>query len=316
MTKRFAVVMDPIEHIKTHKDTTFALLLAAQARGFDIFYMEQKDLNVQDGKPVAQVKQIKVKDDPSDWFEVVATTQAPLTSFDIIFMRKDPPFDMQYIYTTYMLELAENAGVFVANKPQSLRDANEKFVTTWFADCCPPTLISCDHDALIAFHEQHGDVVFKPLEGMGGASVYRLKPGDPNLTVILDQLTQGERRYIMGQTYIPEITEGDKRVHIIDGEVFPYGLRRVPKKGEWRGNLAAGASGEAFKIGKQEQQIGERVGPVLRDHGIVFAGIDIIGNYLTEINVTSPTCIREVDAAFNTNIADDILAAIEKGTVV
>jgi glutathione synthase len=304
--------MDPIGSIKTHKDSSFAMLLAAQARGWQLYYMEQQDLSLHDGVCQARIRELQVADDPDNWHRFGDTRQIELHQLDAVLMRKDPPFDMEYIYTTYLLETAETRGCLVVNRPQSLRDANEKLFTVLFPQCTPATLVSRRADELRTFYREHRDIILKPLGGMGGASVFRVAPDDPNLGVIIETLTDHGSRYTMAQRFIPEITQGDKRILMIDGEPVPYALARIPAKGETRGNLAAGGRGEGIPLSERDRWIAAQVGPELRARGILFAGLDVIGDYLTEINVTSPTCIRELDAQFGLDIAGDLMEAIAK----
>ncbi len=301
------VVMDPIGTIKIYKDSTFAMLLAAQARGWSLHYMEQQDLSLRDGACLARVRALSVEDNPDGWYRLGEPREIPLHRLDAVLMRKDPPFDMEYIYTTYLLETAETAGCRVVNRPQSLRDANEKLFTSLFPQCTPPTLVTRRGEALRAFHREHGDIILKPLGGMGGASVFRVPPRDPNLGVIIETLTQHGTAYTMAQRFIPEIVHGDKRILMIDGEPVPYALARIPAEGETRGNLAAGGRGVGVPLSERDRWIAAQVGPELRARGILFAGLDVIGDYLTEINVTSPTCIRELDAQFGLDIAGDLM---------
>jgi glutathione synthase len=312
MTLKLGVVMDPIESIHPKKDSTLAMLLAAQARGWQLFYMQQKDLVLRDGKVFANMRPVEVRDDLHSWHTLSEPHFAPLTELDVVLMRKDPPFDMQYIHTTYLLELAEAAGVLVVNRPQSLRDANEKLYTAWFPQCTPPTLVSRDMTQLRAFLHEHGDVIVKPLEGMGGISVFRLTLNDPNISVVFETLTSNGLHYIMAQRYIPEISAGDKRILLIDGKPIPYALARIPAAGETRGNLAAGGRGEGVPLSERDYWICEQVGPTLKKKGLVFVGLDVIGDYLTEINVTSPTCIRELDRQFNLDIAGELMECISR----
>lgn len=310
---RLAVIMDPIESIKIVKDSTFAMLLAAQQRGWEILYLQQKDLFLRDGVVHARWQQIKVKDDPSGWVEFGESATGPVHSHaDVLLMRKDPPFDMEYIYTTYLLELAERAGLLVVNRPSSVRDANEKLFTAWFPQCCTPTLVSRNIDDIRQFIQELGDVIVKPLDMMGGASIFRLRPDDANLSVILENITRFGRQTIMAQQFIPEIVDGDKRILLVDGKPAPYALARIPKKGETRGNLAAGGRGEGVALSERDYWICEQVGESLRERGLIFVGLDVIGDYLTEINVTSPTCIRELDAQYGLDIAGDLMTAIEQ----
>jgi len=308
---RIGVVMDPISEIKTYKDSTFAMLLQANARDWPIYYMQQKDLCIRDGRTWAKWQQIEVIDNNDNWFSVIDSGESPLDELlDALLMRKDPPFDMEYIYTTYMLELAENRGVLMVNKPQSLRDANEKLFTSVFPQCCVPSLISCSILDIREFVEEYQDVIVKPLDMMGGASIFRLQPTDQNLSVILENITRFGTQTVMVQRFIPEIAGGDKRILLVDGVPAPYALARIPKTGETRGNIAAGGRGEGVALSERDKWICEQVGPVLREKGLIFVGLDVIGDYLTEVNVTSPTCIRELDAEFGLNIAGDLMDAI------
>ena len=304
--------MDPIASINIKKDSTFAMLLAAQARGWEISYMEQGDLWLRDGQAFARMRTLQVQDHAQSWFEFTGEQHAPLTQLDAILMRKDPPFDMEYIYTTYLLERAELAGVLVVNKPQALRDANEKLFTAWFPQCTPPTLVTRRAEQLHAFLDEHHDIILKPLEGMGGASVFRLRRGDPNINVVIETLTMRGARFTMAQRFIAEVSKGDKRILMVDGEPIPYALARIPAPGETRANLAAGGHGVGAALTERERWICQQVGPVLRAKGLLFVGLDVIGGYLTEINVTSPTCIRELDALYGLNISALLLDAVEK----
>ncbi len=310
MTIKLGVVMDPIGSINPKKDSSLAMLLAAQKRGWELYYMEQADLFLRDGKAQGHVRKVTVRDDLNDWHTLDDVQQMALEELDTILMRKDPPFDMQFIHTTYLLELAEAAGVLVVNKPQSLRDANEKLYTAWFPQCCPPTLVSSDMGQLKSFMQEHGDIIIKPLEGMGGMSIFRLKEGDPNVSVALETLTNQGSQYIMAQRYIPEIIAGDKRILMVNGEPMPYALARIPAQGETRGNLAAGGRGEGRPLTERDRWIASQVGPTLVKKGLYFVGLDVIGDYLTEINVTSPTCIRELDAQFDLDIAGELMDCI------
>jgi glutathione synthase len=312
MTKKLGVVMDPIGSINYKKDSTLAMLLEAARRGWTIYYFEQKDLFLRDGLAFGKSKLLNVFADNDHWFEFGTEQETPLSSLNLILMRKDPPFDREYIYTTYILEQAERLGTLVANKSQSLRDANEKLFTAWFPACCPPTLVTRSHALLREFFHEHKDIICKPLDGMGGTSIFHLQPGDPNASVVFETLTARETQYMMAQRFIPEITLGDKRILLIDGEPVPFALARVPGKGEWRGNLAAGARGIAQPLTVRDRWICEQVGPVLRQKGLYFVGIDVIGDFLTEINVTSPTCIRELDEQCNLNISGTLFDCLEK----
>ncbi|HET8710708.1 MAG TPA: glutathione synthase [Spongiibacteraceae bacterium] len=310
MTVSLGVVMDPIATINYKKDTTLALLWAAQDRGWRLFYMEQNDLVLQDGEPRARMRPLRVHRDPQHWFDLGEEQFGLLADLDVVLMRKDPPFDNEYIYSTYILEAAEKLGVLIVNQPQSLRDCNEKMFATQFPQCCPPLLVSRDQALLKEFHQVHGDVVFKPLEGMGGSSIFRVRADDPNLNVILETLTHHGRSTIMAQKYIPAIVDGDKRILMVDGEPIPYCLARVPMAGESRGNLAAGGTGRPQPLSERDRWIAAQVGPVLREKGLLFVGLDVIGDFLTEINVTSPTCVREIDAHYKTDIASTLMECI------
>jgi glutathione synthase len=310
MTIKLGVVMDPIADINYKKDTTLAMLWAAQARDWQLFYMEQKDLYLRDGEARASMSRLTVFHDPEAWYDMKAAEDLPLSELDAVLMRKDPPFDNEYIYSTYILEDAERKGTLIVNRCQGLRDSNEKVFATQFPQCCPPVLVSRDMARLRAFHEEHRDVIFKPLDGMGGTAIFRAKEDDPNVSVILETLTEYGQQTIMAQRYIPEIVDGDKRILMINGDVVPYCLARVPLAGELRGNLAAGGTGRAQPLTDRDRWIAEQVAPFLRERGILFAGLDVIGEYLTEINVTSPTCIREIDAGYDLDIAGDLMDCI------
>ncbi|MEJ2609092.1 MAG: glutathione synthase [Candidatus Thiodiazotropha sp.] len=310
MTVQIGVVMDPIESIKIDKDSTFAMLLAAQARDWSIHYMQQQDLSLRNGECWAETRQLQVHDDISGWYQFGEHQRIPLHHLDVILMRKDPPFDMEYIYTTYLLQLAESQGCLVVNRPSSLRDANEKLFTALFPQCTPPTLVTRKAAEIRDFYLQHDDIILKPLGGMGGTSIFRIPPQDPNLTVIIETLTLHGKQYTMAQRFIPEITSGDKRILMIDGEPIPFALARIPAEGETRGNLAAGGRGEGRPLSERDLWIAQQVGPELKSRGIYFAGLDVIGDYLTEINVTSPTCIRELDNQYNLDIAGDLMDTI------
>lgn len=312
MSVRLGIVMDPIASIAYKKDSSLAMLLAAQARGWSLFYMEQRDLYQGEGKARARMRPLKVFADPTRWFELGEEQDSLLSDLDVILMRKDPPFDMEFVYSTYLLEQAEAEGVLVVNRPQSLRDCNEKLFATLFPQCTPPTLVSRRADIIREFAAKHGDVILKPLDGMGGTSIFRHRAGDPNLSVILETLTVLGAQQIMAQAYLPAIKDGDKRILMIDGEPVDYCLARIPASGETRGNLAAGGRGEARPLSERDRWIAAQVGPTLREKGLLFVGLDVIGDYLTEINVTSPTCIREIDTAYNTNIGGQLMDAIDR----
>ena len=310
--RRIGVVMDPIESIKPAKDSTLAMLLEAQARNWEIHYMGQADLWVRDGHLCARTRSLVVRDDPDDWYEIGDARDQALGELNAILMRKDPPFDMEYVYTTYLLGRAEEAGCLVVNRTASLRDVSEKAYTMWFPDCCPPTLITRSMAEMSAFLDELGSIVVKPLDGMGGRSIFVVHKGDPNGNVIFETITDSGTRFAMAQRYVPEISEGgDKRILLIDGEPYPHALARIPPAGDNRGNLAVGAKAEGRELTDRDRWICDRVGPVLKDKGIIFAGLDVIGDYLTEINVTSPTGIRELERFFGDNIAGLLFDAIE-----
>ena len=304
--------MDPIGSIKIAKDSSFAMLLAAQRRGWRIDYMTLGDLSLRGERVWGAMRSLEVRDDPAGWYRVTAERTRPLEELDLVLMRKDPPFDMEYVYATYLLEQAQAAGTLVVNHPRALRDANEKLFALRFPHCCPPALVTRTRADLRAFLEGQGDIILKPLGGMGGHSVFRVDRRDPNFTVIAETITAGETRYCMAQRFIPEIAAGDKRILVVDGEPVPYALARIPAAGETRGNLAAGGRGEGRPLGDRDRWIAEQVGPELVRRGIYFAGLDVIGDYLTEINITSPTCIRELDAAYGLDIAGDLLDRLEE----
>ncbi len=312
MTVKLGVVMDPIGSINPKKDSTLAMLLAAQRRGWTLHYMELGDLLLRDGKPLAWMRELNVQDDLADWYRFGAHGLQPLAELDVILMRKDPPVDNEYFYATHMLELAEAAGVLVANKPQSLRDANEKLYTAWFPQCTPPTLVARSAAEIRGFLNEQQDIILKPLHGMGGHSIFRLHGGDHNINVVIETLTHLGSHYVMAQRFLPEIRDGDKRILLIDGEPVPYALARVPAPGETRGNLAAGGSGAGVALTTRDRWICEQVAPTLRHNGLLFVGLDVIGDYLTEINVTSPTCIRELDSLYGLDIAGQFMACLER----
>jgi glutathione synthase len=308
------IVMDPIHKINIKKDSTFAMLLEAERRSWKIQYMEQQDLCLKNGVVLARMRELHVQDNPDHWFDLQEATLQPLQSLDAILMRVDPPVDMDYIYTTQLLEHAEAAGVLVVNSPQSLRDVNEKLFTAWFPQCCPDTVVTSDANIIRDFFNEHTDIICKPLHGMGGAGIFRVQKGELNLNVIIETLTQNGTRLMMAQRFIPEITQGDKRILMINGDPVPYALARVPAPGETRGNLAAGGNGIGVPLSDRDRWICEQVGSVLKQKGLVFVGLDVIGDYLTEINVTSPTCIRELDALYDLNIGGQLLDVIVGAT--
>ena len=311
MSLKIAILMDPIHHINIVKDSSFAMLLEAQARGHQLFYLEQADLYLRENQPLADAADIQVSDDQTSWFRLGLAKPRRVEDFDVILMRKDPPFDMEFVYTTYLLQLAADQGVLVVNNPQMLRDANEKLYTAWFPQCCTESLVSHKAEHFRAFLRSHGDIILKPLDGMGGSSIFRVQENDPNIGVIIETLTAYGTRTAMAQKFIPEISVGDKRILMVDGEPVPYCLARIPAEGETRGNLAAGGRGQARPLSERDRWIANQVGPTLREKGLLFVGLDVIGDYLTEINVTSPTCIREIDKAYDTNIAGLLFDALE-----
>ncbi len=312
MSKRkLGIIMDPIESIKPWKDSSFAMMLEGQSRSWDIYYMQINDIYMDSSASHARYRTIKLTDNNHHWYDVIDSGHCRLDSLDIIIMRKDPPFDLEYIYCTYLLQQAEEAGVMVVNKPASLRDCNEKLFTRYFPQCCVETRVSRSTDLLIDFITQHQDCIVKPLDGMGGQSIFRVKSGDSNTNVILETVTRQGSSQTMVQRYIPEISEGDKRILLIDGVPVPYALARLPAAGENRGNIAAGASTRGQPLSERDRWLCDQVGTDLRKRGLLFVGIDVIGDYITEINVTSPTCIRELDSEFNLNISADLFNCLE-----
>lgn len=311
-TIRLGVVMDPIGSIKVAKDSTLAMLLEAQRRGWQLEYLQLDDLSLQDGRAFGQMRSLNIHTDANNWFSLGEPRRQALAELDVILMRKDPPFDMEYIYSTYLLEAAEAEGVLIVNRPASIRNANEKLFAARFPDCMPPSLVARSAKELLRFLHEQGDIILKPLGEMGGASIFRVRVDDPNTNVIIETLTDNGGRYIMAQRFVPEISAGDKRILLIDGEPVPYALARIPAKGETRGNLAAGGRGEGVALSDRDLEICAKVGPACRDLGLIFVGIDVIGDYLTEINSTSPTCIRELDSLYNLNISAQLMDVIEK----
>ncbi|GJM08420.1 MAG: glutathione synthetase [Lysobacteraceae bacterium] len=311
-TLNIAVIMDPISAIKIAKDSTFAMLLEAQRRGHRLWYAERGDLSLKEGRAHAHLRAVAVQDNPEHWYDFGESGDQPLASMQVVLMRKDPPFDMQYIYDTYLLEQAEREGCLIVNKPQALRDANEKLFTAFFPDLTPPTAVSRDQSVLRSFVEDRGEAILKPLDGMGGTSIFKTSSQDPNLNVILETLTENGQTPAMAQAFIPEISAGDKRILLIEGEPVPYALARIPTGKDFRGNLAKGGRGEGVALSERDYQICQAVAPELIKRGMMFVGLDVIGDYLTEVNVTSPTCIRELDALYDLNIAGQLFDAIEK----
>jgi len=308
---KLGIVMDPIAGIKQVKDTSLAMLLAAQEREWEIHYMEIGDLFLDNAEACASMRKLRVMDNPEKWYEFGDGGMGKLAMLDVILMRKDPPVNMDYIFATQILEIAYRQGVLVVNKPEALRDFNEKLFVHLFPDCIAPTLVSKDAAQINEFLSTHEDIILKPLDRMGGAMVFRVKPGDTNRTVIIETLTEYGQKFAIAQKYIPEISEGDKRILLIDGEPGPHALARVPLAGESRGNLAAGGTGKGMELSRRDREICEKIAPVLKEEGILFAGIDVIGDYLTEINITSPTCIRELDRIYDIDIAGDLMQAIQ-----
>ncbi|MCX7556541.1 glutathione synthase [Xanthomonadaceae bacterium JHOS43] len=311
MALNVIVVMDPIGSIKIAKDTSFALLLEAQRRGHHVHVAGIADMGVRDGAARISATPVTVRDDVRDWFSADAPRMRPMREFDLAFMRTDPPVDAAYIHATQILGMAQREGTMVVNDPQGLRDMNEKLAALLFPQCCPPTLVSGDATTLKAFVAEHGECVLKPLDGMGGRSIFRARAGEANLNVILETLTDGGRNFAMAQKYLPEIVDGDKRILLIDGEPVPYCLARIPQGDEFRGNLAAGGRGEGRPLSERDRWIAAQVGPELKRRGMRLVGLDVIGDWLTEVNVTSPTCMRELDAQFGLNIAGDLFDRIE-----
>ena len=305
------VVMDPIGSIKIAKDSTFAMLLEAQRRGHRLHYVLPGGLAVRDGRAFATVAPLKVADDTAGWFELGDASQLALGAGHVVLMRRDPPVDDQYVHDTQILGIAQRAGALVVNDPQGLLDYNEKLAALLFPQCSPPTLVSRDSAELNRFVAEHGDAVLKTLDGMGGRSIFRARAGDPNLNVILETLTQGGGHLAMAQRFLPEIVDGDKRILLVDGVPVDYCLARIPQGDEFRGNLAAGGRGEGRPLTERDRWIAAQVGPEMKARGMIFVGLDVIGGHLTEVNVTSPTCIRELDAQFGLNIAGLLFDAIE-----
>ncbi len=311
-TIKLGVVMDPITSVKVHKDSTMAMLLEAQKRGYELYYIEMKDLYLDQGRCYANSCKLKVFDNSEKWYQLAEPQTITLSELDVVLMRKDPPFDTEYIYATYMLERAEIEGTLIVNKPQSLRDCNEKLFTAWFPELTPRTLVTRNAGQIRDFHQQLKDIIIKPLDGMGGSSIFRIKEDDANVGVIIETLTEHGNIYAMVQEYMPAIKDGDKRILIVNGEPMPYCLARIPAKGETRGNLAAGGKGVARPLSPSDRMIAETIAPELKKRGLFFVGLDVIGDKVTEINVTSPTCIREIEAAYPINISGKLMDAIEE----
>ncbi len=312
MSLKIAFIMDPITHVNPVKDSTIAMVEAAQNRGWQSYYVPMQGLYFADGKVMVQAYGLQLCLDQSPWYKISPLPALPLADFNVAMMRKDPPFDMNYIYATYLLELSEAEGVVVINRPQSIRDANEKLFTLQFPQCTTPVSVTSQATEIKHFLQKHGDIILKPLDGMGGTSIFRVTQSDPNINVIIETLTQFGTIPIMAQKFIPDISQGDKRILMIDGQAVPFALARIPTKGETRGNLAAGGTGKVQVLTEKDRWIADQVGPTLKAKGLIFVGLDVIGDYLTEINVTSPTCIREITAESKVPIADQLMDVIQK----
>lgn len=312
MSIKLGIVMDPIESINIKKDTTFAMMLEAQKRGYDIYYMQIGDLYIDSGEPRAAVTKISVKEDTNDFYRVIESEDICLADLNVLLMRKDPPVDAQFIYATHMFSLAQDMGTLVVNNPQALRDFNEKLFTSWYSDYIPATMVTSKKAQIKAFHNKHKDIIVKPLDGMGGTSIFRVKEDANNLGVISEIITANESVHAMVQAYMPEIKLGDKRILLVDGEVIPYCLARLPSGTETRGNLAAGGKGEPQEVSSQDMTVARAIAKDMPARGILFVGLDMIGNKVTEINITSPTCVREIEGAYSINICAKLFDAIEK----
>ncbi|MCH8502420.1 MAG: glutathione synthase [Aliidiomarina sp.] len=307
---RVAIVMDPIASITTYKDTSFRIALEAQARGYELLYLELADMFIEQGTAKARVRPLQVWDRSDNYYQLGADEIVNMGDLDVIFMRKDPPFDIEFVYATHILDLAARDGALVVNRPQSLRDCSEKLFTAWFPDLIPATLVSRSAKQIREFHQQHKDIIVKPLDGMGGASIFRVDEQGSNLGVIIETLTNHGKRFAMVQEYLPAIKDGDKRILIINGEPVPYSLARIPSAGETRGNLAAGGSGRPQPLSNSDLALANKIGPVLKEKGLYLVGLDVIGDRITEINVTSPTCMREIENAYQINIAGQLFDAV------
>ena len=309
---KLGIVMDPISDINIKKDTSFAMMLEAQARGYEIHYMEMADLYINNGQPRAMTKTVTVINEPAKWYEFTSEQDIVLSELDALLMRKDPPFDSEFLFATQIFELAEQAGTLVVNKAQALRDYNEKLFTSWFPELIPDTLVTSNTDLIKAFHAKHGTIICKPLDGMGGTSIFKVKEDGNNLGVIIETLTELGSRYAMFQAFMPEIEDGDKRILIVDGEVIPYCLARLPAKNETRGNLAAGGTGRPQPLSESDFAIANKIAKEMPEKGLLFVGLDVIGDKVTEINITSPTCVQEIQNAYDINICAKLFDAIEK----
>jgi glutathione synthase len=309
---KFAFLADPLSHFKTYKDTTYAMMVEAARRGHEIYAFEQCDMAFENGKVAANVARITITGDAEDWYRADAAQPVQLNEFDAVMVRKDPPFNMEYIYGTYLLELAEQQGARIFNRPEAIRSHNEKMAITQFAQFTAPTLVTSDAARVRAFHHEHKDIILKPLDGMGGIGIFRVKEDGLNLGSIVETLTANGAHTIMVQRFIPEIAQGDKRVLLIGGEVVPFCLARIPQGGEVRGNLAVGGLGVAQPISARDREIGESLAPILLKRGLLLVGLDVIGDYLTEINVTSPTCFQEITQQTGFNVAALFIDALER----
>lgn len=307
-----AVLMDDIAGINPKKDSSFAMMLEAQRRGWMVYTFDSTNMYQQEGETFANVRKTLVTDNEDQWHDREDAEVIALSNIDVIFMRKDPPFNMNYIYATYLLEQAENTGVLVVNKPQSLRDANEKLFALNFPHCMPKTLVSSDVEQLCQFIEHMGVAIVKPLDGMGGTDIYKLYKNDDNISDIVGKLTNNGQRLIMAQEFLSAIKDGDKRILLINGKPVDYALARIPAEGSFKGNLAAGATGRGQPLSERDYYLCEQIAPMLIEKELLFVGLDVIGDYITEINVTSPTCIRELDKLFNLNISALLMDEVEK----
>ena len=309
---KLGIVMDPIDAINIKKDTSFAMLTEAQSRNYEIYYMEMGDLYINNGQPRAKTKILRVQNNSENWFSFDAERDICLGELDTLLMRKDPPFNSEFLFATQIFELAEQRGCLVVNKAQALRDYNEKLFTSWFPELIPDTLVTSNKTLIREFHAKHKDIICKPLDGMGGTSIFRVKEDGNNLGVIIETLTELGTRYAMFQAYMPQISEGDKRILIVDGEVVPYALARLPAKNETRGNLAAGGTGRPQELSDSDWKIAKKIAANMSEKGLLFVGLDVIGDKVTEINITSPTCVKEIEAAYDINICGMLFDAIEK----
>lgn len=310
MTLKIGVLMDAIETIKPYKDSTFAMMLAAQARGHTLFYFQQADLYVVEGVAYVTAQTVSVTDNSEDYYQLGEKQTFPLAELNAVLMRKDPPFDMEYVYSTYILEMAEKQGTLIVNPPNALRAVNEKFYINYFPELTPKTLVSRDMDKIREFIEAEGRAVVKPMDGMGGTGIFKVSRDDANTNAILEALGNGNET-IMVQAYLDKVTDGDKRILLVDGEPAKYGLARIPQGKEFRANLAAGGRGEVQALTEREFELCQQVKPIIKELGLLFVGLDVIGGYITEINVTSPTCIREIEAETDERISDTLIVVIE-----